>query len=77
MVLDIGIDMHHMQDVHTAIEPNEKYPLMPTVITPKFESTSNCLVPKCMSHELAHAKKHSHQVVQQKMIKISKLFKHN
>ena len=39
--------------VHTTKEPNEKHSLMLTAIKPKFASTSNWLVPKCTSFELA------------------------
>ena len=58
--------MHHLKElmhVHTAREPNGNYSLMLTVITPKFESTSNCLVPKNTSCELAHSKKHNPIVI--------------
>ena len=61
-----GISMQHIQGfmhVHTAKEPNVKHSLMPTVLNPKFASTSNCSVPKCTSCELAHQKKHNPQVV--------------
>ena len=68
----LGESMHWIQElmhVHTSKEPNRKHSLMPTVIKPKFASTSNCPVQKCMSFELAHAKKHNPQVVCQQAIK--------
>ena len=55
--------------VHTAKELKGNYFLMPMVIKPKFSSTPKCPVPKYMSCELAHAKKHSFQVVQKQAIK--------
>ena len=55
--------------MYTLQESQWKHSLVSTMITPKFASISNCLVPKCTSFELVHTKKHNPQAVKQQAIK--------
>jgi hypothetical protein len=68
----LGISLTRVQELmrgHQSKDTNGKHTWMPAVITPKFPSATNCALPKCISCELARAKKRNPKVVRQEALK--------